>query len=144
MNFEQQLCQAIDLIAHDAQEQAESLIEATILEIKRYLPEALEKAPLYFYWAQSLELLEEAEQAALQYESSLKADGQYIPAWEALCRLLLEDLDRPEEAKSILLGRLLPLEPENEIYQDWFAKVELALNNHQFKPKESANLGQEN
>lgn len=148
MNYEQNLCQAIDLIAADQESQAHELIESTIVEIKRFLPEAIDKAPLHFFWAQGLELLEEPEQALLQYEHALKANLEYMPAWECLCRVLLEELDRPEEAKSIVLSRLLPSDPENENYQDWLAKAELALNDHKFTRPESTPeteaLGQEN
>lgn len=145
MNYEAQLCQAIDLLANEQEDQAHTLIENTIAEIKRYLPEAVEKAPLYYYWGQGLELLDEPEQALLQYEAALKAHVEYIPAWEALCRALLEELDRPDEAQTILLSRLLPHEPESEIYQDWLARAQIALNDNKFVREEDPKAsGEEN
>lgn len=145
MNYENQLCQAIDLLANERENEAQTLIESTIAEIKRFLPEALEKAPLYYYWGQGLELLEEPEQALLQYEAALKAHVEYIPAWEALCRALLEELDRPDEAKTILLSRLLPHEPDNEIYQDWLVRADIALNDNKFLRDEAPSEdGEEN
>ena len=128
MNYHDQLCQAIDLLAQDQDDAAHTLLEQTISEIKRFLPEAVDACPLYLAWGQALELLEEPEQALLQYEKALQSNPDFEEAWAAMATLLIEELDRLEEAATLIQARLLPLESDqHQRYQEMLDRIEIDL-----------------
>ena len=61
-------------------------------------------------------LMSEHEQALLSYEEGLKRDPASRDLLWKIVSVLLENLERPEEALSILEKNLLPLDPENQRY----------------------------
>lgn len=121
MTFEQKICAAIDdwVDGKDVEKTVFTIID----EIKINLKEK-KTAELYWYWGQSLEILDEYEQASLKFEEALKLSPNNKDMLWSLISLLLFSLQTPEPAKNLLKERLLPLDPSNEKYLDALATAE--------------------
>ena len=119
--IEEQLCRAIDLLVDNKNSQAERLLEQVISTLRKRisastLPEEI--ARCQESWGDALTLMQEPEQALLHYEKGLLALPEDQTLLWKICKTLLNDMERYDEAASILQENLLPLDPENDDYLD--------------------------
>ena len=117
--IDQLVCKAIDLMADGKGAEAEKTLEGAIARIRARLASETDDgtvARLHERKGDALALMAEHEQALLSYEEGLKRDPAGRDILWKIVSVLLENLERPEEALSILESNLLPLDPENPRY----------------------------
>jgi tetratricopeptide (TPR) repeat protein len=131
---EQILNDAIDLLADQRQEEAETMLNAFIASLKASMNGSDADAERYYYWGKALALLDEWEQALLKLEHALQIKPDHEPAlWETTV-ILMDELDRPELAKTLLQERLLKLKPEDEAYREGLASAEVLIRRRDGRP----------
>jgi tetratricopeptide (TPR) repeat protein len=136
MDYEAQLNQALDLLADSDEGGATRILQKCIDHIKSRLSGTAEDLPRYYYWGRCLTAMEEFEQALLKFEKALRLDpGHEASLWEA-ASILLHDLDRPENAKTLIAERLLHLRPSHPPYEDALRTAEFTLRIRSALPKE--------
>ncbi|MBO7500602.1 MAG: hypothetical protein J6T45_04565 [Fibrobacterales bacterium] len=117
--IDQLICKAIDLMVDGKGAEAEKTLENAIARVRARLASETDDgtaARLHERKGDSLALMAEHEQALLSYEEGLKRDPASRDLLWKIVSVLLENLERPEEALSILEKNLLPLDPENQRY----------------------------
>ena len=131
---EQILGDAIDLIADSRDAEAEDMLNAFILTLKASMNGSEGDAERYYYWGRALGLQEEWEQALLRLESALQLKPNHEGAlWETVT-ILMDALEKPESAKSVLEQRLLPLNPKDENYLEALASAEALIRRRDGRP----------
>ena len=113
------LCLAIDQIVDGETAKAEATLEKALETARAKLAEAgspEREAEIHERKGDAYGLMSEHEQALLSYEEGLKRNPASRTILRKMVSVLMEQLDRPEEALSILEKNLLPLDPENEDY----------------------------
>jgi tetratricopeptide (TPR) repeat protein len=125
---------AIDLLADGRDAEAEDMLNAFILTLKGSMNGTEADAERYYYWGRALALQEEWEQALLRHESALQLKPNHEGAlWETV-GILMDALEKPESAKSVLEQRLLPLQPKNEDYLEALASAEALVRRRDGRP----------
>ena len=117
--IDQLVCKAIDQMVDGNGAEAEKTLEKAIARIRARLASETDDgtaARLHERKGDSLALMAEHEQALLSYEEGLKRDPASRDILWKIVSVLLENLERPEEALSILEKNLLPLDPGNPRY----------------------------
>ena len=131
---EQIFSDAIDLIADDRTAEAEELLNAFIAALKSSMNGADADAGRYYWWGRALALQEEWEQALLRFEDALRTDpGHEGALWETV-QILMDALDKPESAKTLLTERLLKLGPENPDYLEALSSAETLIRRREGRP----------
>lgn len=143
---EQILNDAIDLLADDRQEEAETLLHAFAASLKAAMNGSDADAERWYFQGRALALLDEWEQALLRYESALQVKPDHKEAlWETAV-ILMDELDKPELAKTLLVERLLKMEPGNESYKEALASAEVLIRRRDgrpLKPWKEGEVGEE-
>jgi tetratricopeptide (TPR) repeat protein len=131
---EQILNDAIDLLADLRQEEAETMLNAFTASLKASMNGSDADAERYYCWGRALSLLEEWEQALLKFEHALHIKPDHEPAlWETVV-ILMDELDKPELAKTLLEQRLLKLNPADENYKEALASAEVLIRRRDGRP----------
>lgn len=131
---EQILNDAIDLIADGRQEEAENLLNAFVASLKAAMNGSDADAERYYYQGRALGLLDEWEQALLRFEQALQTRPDHEAAlWETTV-ILMDELDKPELAKTLLQERLLKLKPGDETYREALASAEALIRRRDGRP----------
>jgi tetratricopeptide (TPR) repeat protein len=139
MDYEIALNQALDLLADGEERKARGILEAGIKHVKAGLAGSDADLDRYYYWGRFLTAMEEYEQALLKFEKALKFDpGHEGSLWET-ASILLHDMDRPELAKALLAGKLLPLVPDNPLYVETLKEAEFLIRVRTSPPDPGAN-----
>ena len=137
---------AIDLIADAREAEAEDMLNAFILTLKASMNGTEADAERYYYWGRALALQEEWEQALLRHESALQLKPNHEGAlWETV-GILMDELEKPESAKSVLEQRLLPLKPKDEAYLEALASADALIRRRDgrpLKPWKEGEVGEE-
>lgn len=129
--IEAQICQIYDLMSEDQDQKAEELILSLIEQFKvlthvEYTDDVYpEQAGYFLQWGRCLELLEEPEQALLKWERSLHFDPGSTETLWAMASCLIYTMNKPESAIPLLKDKLIPLDPDNEQFQDALRASEL-------------------
>src|SRR5215217_292130 len=131
---EQILGDAIDLIADMRDAEAEDMLNAFILTLKSAMNGTEGDAERYYYWGRALALQEEWEQALLRHESALQLDPNHEGALWETASILMDALEKPESAKSVLEQRLLPLKPKDETYLEALASADALIRRRDGRP----------
>jgi tetratricopeptide (TPR) repeat protein len=133
---------AIDLIADSRDAEAEDMLNAFILTLKGSMNGSEADAERYYYWGRALALQEEWEQSLLRYESALQLKPNHEGAlWETAV-ILMDELEKPESAKSVLEQRLLPLKPKDENYLEALASAEALIRRRDGRPLKAWKAGE--
>ncbi len=128
------LSDAIDLIVDEREEEAERLLTAFTGALKAAMNGTEADAQRYYLWGRALELQDEWEQALLRFESALNLVPDHEPSlWETVT-ILMDELDRPESAKTLLEGRLLKLQPDHPDYREALASAEALIRRRDGRP----------
>jgi tetratricopeptide (TPR) repeat protein len=127
MLYDDEISEAIDLIASDCQDEANQKLEAIIDLIKKNLTHSNDDIPALLSWALCLELLEEFEQALLKYEDIIRLDPEQPDALWNITQLFLDYLSKPREAENILREKLLKSDPENPEYLNALKNAEYGV-----------------
>jgi tetratricopeptide (TPR) repeat protein len=131
---EQILNDAIDLITDGRQEEAENMLNAFGASLKAAMNGSDADAERYYYQGRALALLDEWEQALLRFEQALQTRPDHEAAlWETAV-ILMDELDKPELAKTLLQERLLKLKPEDETYKEALASAEVLIRRRDGRP----------
>ena len=122
------LSDAIDLLADERQDEAETLINAFTAALKGAMNGSDADADRYYWWGRALSLLDEWEQALLRYESALQINPDHEAAlWETAV-ILMDERDRPESE------RLLKLKPGHPEYVEALASAETLIRRRDGRP----------
>lgn len=128
------LSDAIDLIIDDREAEAEQLLAAFTGALKAAMNGTEADAQRYYLWGRALELQDEWEQALLRFESALNLVPDHEPSlWETVT-ILMDELDRPESAKTLLEERLLTLKPDHPEYLEALASAEALIRRRDGRP----------
>lgn len=128
------LSDAIDLIVDEREEEAERLLAAFTAALKGAMNGTEADAQRYFLWGRALELQDEWEQALLRFESALNLVPDHEPSlWETVT-ILMDELDRPESAKTLLEERLLKLKPDHPEYREALASADALIRRRDGRP----------
>ncbi len=131
---EQILNDAIDLLADARQEEAETLLNAFVATLKSAMNGSDADAERWYFQGRALALLDEWEQALLRFEHALQIKPNHEPAlWETVV-ILMDELDKPELAKTLLEQRLLALKPTDETYKEALASAEVLIRRRDGRP----------
>jgi tetratricopeptide (TPR) repeat protein len=131
---EQILNDAIDLLADDRQEEAETMLNAFAATLKAAMNGSEADAERYYFQGRALALLDEWEQSLLRFEQALQIKPDHEPAlWETVV-ILMDELDKPELAKTLLEQRLLVLKPQDETYTEALASAEVLIRRRDGRP----------
>jgi tetratricopeptide (TPR) repeat protein len=131
---EQILNDAIDLLADGRADEAETMLNAFTATLKAAMNGSDADAERYYYQGRALALLDEWEQALLRFEHALQIKPDHEAAlWETVV-ILMDELDRPELAKTLLEQRLLKLKPADETYQEALASAEVLIRRRDGRP----------
>lgn len=125
---------AIDLLVDGRDAEAEDLLNAFILTLKGSMNGTEGDAERYYFWGRALALQEEWEQALLRHESALQLKPNHEGALWETAGILMDALEKPESAKSVLEQRLLPLAPKNEDYLEALASAEALIRRRDGRP----------
>ncbi len=117
MDYENEICQAIDLMADDRHQESCRLLESCINRIKKQLQAGKSQCENYYYWGMCLSIMDEHQQALLKFESAVRLNPNHQASLWQIAGILLYTLDKPKSALRILEDALLPLVPENKEYQ---------------------------
>ncbi len=131
---EEILSDAIDLIADFREEEAAEMLNAFTAALKASMNGSDADAERYYYWGRALEIQEEWEQALLRFESVLRIRPEHEPSLREIAMILLDALDRPESAKTILTEKLLKLNPGYPEYVEALASAEALIRNRDGRP----------
>jgi tetratricopeptide (TPR) repeat protein len=143
---EQILGDAIDLIVDFREEEAEEMLNAFTAALKAAMNGSDADAQRYYYWGRALALLDEWEQALLRFESALHVLPDHEPSLWETAMILMDELDKPESAKTILQERLLKLKPHNPAYKEALASAEALIRRRDgrpLKPWKEGEVGEE-
>lgn len=127
MDYESALNQALDLLADGEDRKARAILEGGIRDLKTRLAGTDADLDRYYYWGRFLTALEEYEQALLKFEKALKIKPDHEGSLWETASILLHDMDRPELAKALLAGTLLPLVPDNPLYAETLKEAEFLI-----------------
>ena len=131
---EQILNDAIDLLADGRQEEAETMLNAFVATLKAAMNGSDADAERWYFQGRALALLDEWEQALLRFEHALQIKPNHEPAlWETVV-ILMDELDKPELAKTLLEQRLLVLKPGDETYREALASAEVLIRRRDGRP----------
>ena len=125
--WEAALNAAMDLYADFREPEAEKALLALNQTLKDGMDATALDAERHFFRGRIQVLLEEPQQALLQFEQALQLDADHEGALWETAALLLETLDRPEGAKAIVEQRLIPLRPDSETYREALAAAETLI-----------------
>lgn len=127
MDYETTLNQALDLMADGENRKADRLLQGIIDHVKARMSGTEADLERHYYWGRALTALEEPEQALLRFEKALQIDpGHEGALWET-ASIFLHELEKPESARALLSGKLLPMSPDNALYRESLAAAEFAL-----------------
>lgn len=128
------LSDAIDLIADDRVEEAEALLATFTGALRQAMNGTEADAQRYYLWGRALELQEEWEQALLRFESALNLLPDHEPSlWETAV-ILMDELEKPESAKTVIQERLLKLKPDHPDYLEALASAETLIRRRDGRP----------
>jgi tetratricopeptide (TPR) repeat protein len=127
MEYESTLNQALDLLADSEERKAGRILQGCIDDIKKHLTGTDADLIRYYYWGRCLTAMAEAEQALLKFEKALRIDPDHEGSLWETASIFLHELERPENAKTLLAERLIPLHPDNADYQEALREVEFTL-----------------
>ncbi len=127
MDYEVTLNQALDLLADSENRKAERILQSCIDAIKKELTGTDADLNRFYYWGRCLTAMEEVEQALLKFEKALRIDPDHEGSLWETASIFMHDMDRPENAKTILEDRLLKVAPDNPLYQETLRAAEFAL-----------------
>ncbi len=115
MDLENLLNRAMDWMAEGRDAEAEILVQAGIEEVKGALDGTPADAQRHYQLGRMLSVLDEPEQALLRYEQALNLEPGHADSLLEMARTLFRDLEKPEMAKTLIEGRLLPLGNRPEV-----------------------------
>lgn len=141
MDYETALNQALDLLADGEDRKAERLLQSIIDHVKTRLTRSDADLDLHYYWGRALTAMEEPEQALLRFEKALEIDAGHEPSLWETASIFLHDLERPESAAALLKEKLLPMSPDNALYQESLRAAEFAVRLKKNPPAEGASGG---
>lgn len=127
MNWNDQLCDAMDLYAEGREIEAKHAFEEIEQGLAAHCNENPEDEIHFELLGQVLELQEEYQQALLRYEKILQFDPDNQRILWKIVELFKEPLESPVQAKSVLENRLLPLDPKNPDYLECLKSCERAI-----------------
>ena len=128
------LSDAVDLIVDGREAEAEEMLNAFIAALKGAMNGADADAQRHYWWGKALTLQDEWEQALLRFERALEIDPDHKDALWETATILMDALDKPESAKTILQERLLKLDPGNADYAEALASAETLIRRRDGKP----------
>jgi tetratricopeptide (TPR) repeat protein len=128
------LSDAIDLIADEREAEAEEMLNAFTAALKGAMNGSDADAQRYYWWGKALTLQDEWEQALLRFERAIELDPDHQAALWETTTILMDALDKPESAKTILQERLLKLDPVNPDYVEALASAETLIRRRDGKP----------
>jgi tetratricopeptide (TPR) repeat protein len=131
---EQILSDAIDLIVDDRQGEAENLLAAFTTALRQAMNGTEADAHRYYLWGRALELQDEWEQALLRFESALNLLPDHEPSLWETAMVLMDELDKPELAKTVITERLLKLKPDHPEYVEALASAEALIRRRDDRP----------
>ncbi len=122
MNYAEILNQAYDAFADSEDKKAERLLQSIMDHLKKNLNGSDEDANRYYYWGLCQTAIEEYEQALLKFETVLQWQPEHEDALWQIASIFIYNMEKPASAKTIVLDKLLKLNPEDERYKeaaDW-------------------------
>jgi tetratricopeptide (TPR) repeat protein len=131
---EQILSDAIDLIVDDRIEEAETLLAAFTGALRSAMNGTEADAQRYYLWGRALELQDEWEQALLRFESALNLVPDHEPSLFETAMVLMDELEKPESAKTVIEERLLKLKPNHPEYLEALASAEALIRRRDGRP----------
>jgi tetratricopeptide (TPR) repeat protein len=131
---EQILSDAIDLIVDERQGEAENLLAAFTTTLRQAMNGTEADAQRYYLWGRALELQDEWEQALLRFESALNLLPDHEPSLWETAMILMDELDKPELAKTVITERLLKLKPGHPEYVEALASAEALIRRRDDRP----------
>ena len=134
MDYEKALNQAIDLIADQRESEAEKVLLGFIQELKEEMDGTIADADRYHQWGQFLYLMNEHQQALLQYEQALQIRPDHIDSLWEIVSIFLYDLDKPASAKSLLEQALIPLRPNSSQFAEALQAAETLIRRQKGQP----------
>jgi len=131
---EQILSDAIDLIVDERMEEAEALLATFTGALRSAMNGTDADALRYYWWGKALSLQDEWEQALLRFESALNLNPDHEPSlWETAV-ILMDELEKPESAKTVIQERLLKLKPGHPEYVEALASAEALIRRRDGRP----------
>jgi tetratricopeptide (TPR) repeat protein len=127
MDYEATLNQALDLLADSEERKAGRILQSCIDDIKKRITGDGDDLIRYYYWGRCLTAMEEVEQALLKFEKALRIDPDHEGSLWETASIFLHDLERPENARPILVDRLLKMHPDNALYQETLRAIDFSL-----------------
>jgi tetratricopeptide (TPR) repeat protein len=122
---EELLNQAMDLWADGDERRCGVLVDKVVQKL-RLLVAGADRIQALRLWAVALSIQEEWEQVLLKYEQILSIHPDDEDAlWQSV-QVLLRSMERPEQARRLLVERLLPLNRADE-YEDALRECEAAM-----------------
>ena len=121
MNYNDAIAKGIDFLVLDQQDEADLAFQKVIVSLKAELKDTKDrnkKIELNLWWARTLELMEEYEQALIRYQKALEIDYSNREILYRIASLFVHSLSKPQHAIPLLEEKLLKWDPENEEYQD--------------------------
>lgn len=128
------LSDAIDLIVDERVEEAETLLAAFTGALKAAMNGTEADAHRYYLWGRALELQDEWEQALLRFESALNLLPDHEPSLWETAMILMDELEKPESAKTVIAERLLKLKPGHPEYLEALASAEALIRRRDGRP----------
>jgi tetratricopeptide (TPR) repeat protein len=128
------LSDAVDLIVDGRDAEAEEMLNAFTAALKGAMNGADADAQRYYWWGKALTLQEEWEQALLRFERAIELDPDHQGALWETATILMDALDKPESARTILKERLLKLDPGNADYAEALASADTLIRRGDGKP----------
>ena len=122
-DWEQAICNSIDLIADGKYPESELVLNNCIANIKKHIATRGDSVEALYAWGMCLSIMEEHEQALLKFESVLKKDPDHKEAWWRTATTLFYHLEEAESAKRILEDKLTKLYPDEQEYADALVDV---------------------
>jgi tetratricopeptide (TPR) repeat protein len=122
-NWEQAICNSMDLMADGKYPESESVLNDCITDIKKEIAARGDSVEALYAWGMCLSIMEEHEQALLKFEGVLKKDPDHKDAWWRTATTLFYHLEEAESAKRILEEKLIKLYPDEQEYVDALVDV---------------------
>ncbi|HEX2613280.1 MAG TPA: hypothetical protein VHO02_06790 [Fibrobacteria bacterium] len=128
------LSDAVDLIVDGREAEAEEMLNAFTAALKGAMNGGDADAQRHYWWGKALTLQDEWEQALLRFERAIELDPDHEGALWETATILMDALDKPESAKTILQERLMKLNPGNPDYAEALASAETLIRRRDGKP----------
>ena len=126
MDYNSQICIAMDMQADGKDSEAYNILQQCITSIKK--SGQSENLPNGFYfWGMCLHLMDEPEQALLKFEKAVQVEPDHEKSLWQITSILFYNQQSAQPALSILENKLLKINPDNPEYLEILSDIKSYL-----------------